>query len=139
MNINPWINPDPPSDLFFASVYTLENGEWVVVLRVHTAACDRAAAAWLLRELLGLVGSGGAGMELEKEGEVRLGIEEYIPSGKGNKPFWARGVDMLGYSVNSFRLANLEFKDAQSPRSSEFVRFKIHSEDTDRIISVSSF
>ncbi|CAI0462283.1 unnamed protein product [Linum tenue] len=41
-----------------------------------------------------------------------LGIEEYIPSGRANKPFWARGEDMLGYSLNALRTAHLEFVDA---------------------------
>ena len=48
---------------------------------------------------------GGIAEEYENEVEVSLGIEDYIPSGKGNKPFWARGIDMLGYSLNSSRLS----------------------------------
>lgn len=137
MSRNMWLNPDPSSDthtdVFFVSVYTLSDDKSAVMLRLHTAACDRAAAAALLRKLLELVGE-RTERELSKEGVVNLGIEDYIPNGKANKPFWARGVDMLGYSMNSFRLANLEFKDIQLPRSSEFIRLKMSSEDTDRIL-----
>ncbi|XP_034694539.1 uncharacterized protein LOC117920938 [Vitis riparia] len=133
LNLNTWHNPDPSSntetDLFFASVYTLSNDEWVVTLRLHTAACDRTSAVALLRKLLALMG-GGREKELEKETELSLGIEDMIPSGKANKPFWARGVNMLGYSLNSFRLANLNFIDANSPRSSEVVRLHLPADHT---------
>ncbi|KAI3447450.1 hypothetical protein Pfo_004115 [Paulownia fortunei] len=141
LNKNSWQNPDPSSDtdLFFASLYTLENNKWAVALRLHTSACDRTSAVALLRELLGMMeeGEGVVGVEgeLGKEMEVSLGIEEYIPCGQGNKPFWARGVDMLGYSLNSFRLANLSFKDTVSPRMSRVVRLQMNAEDTGRILS----
>ncbi|KAL2503033.1 hypothetical protein Fot_36881 [Forsythia ovata] len=140
LNKNAWQNLDPSvdtvADLFFASTYTLENGRWVVALRLHTSACDRTSALALLRELLGLIGGEGLdSLELGKDMEISLGIEDYIPSGKGNKPFWARGVDMLGYSLNSLRFANLSFKDTESPRMSQVVRLQLNSEDTDRILS----
>lgn len=140
LNLNTWHNPDPSSntetDLFFASVYTLSNDEWVVTLRLHTAACDRTSAVALLRKLLALMG-GGREKESEKETELSLGIEDMIPSGKANKPFWARGVNMLGYSLNSFRLANLNFIDANSPRSSEVVRLHLPADHTALITAVS--
>ncbi|KAG8374102.1 hypothetical protein BUALT_Bualt11G0096000 [Buddleja alternifolia] len=141
LNRNSWQDPDPSSDadLFFASVYTLEDDKWVVALRLHTSACDRASAVALLSELLGMMGEGGRGggveVELGKEVGVSLGIEEYIPSGEGNKPFWARGVDMLGYSLNSLRLSNFSFKDSVSPRESRVVRLKLNEEDTNQILS----
>lgn len=109
------------------------------MLRLHTSACDRAAGAALLRELLELVGGGGTGRELKGSGEVRLGIEDLIPNGKANKPFWARGVDMLGYSLNSFRLSNLEFKDVKLPRTTQMVKLRINPQDTDKLLAVSHF
>ena len=111
------------------------------MLRLHTSACDRTAAVALLKGFLREIGGGeGGGVDLglgESE-EVSLGIEELIPSGKANKPFWARGVDLLGYSLNSFRLANLEFKDSSSTRHSQVVRLKISTEETERLVSVSN-
>ncbi|KAK2985985.1 hypothetical protein RJ640_026457 [Escallonia rubra] len=139
MNLNPWSDSDGPTsgvDLFFASVYEVSADTWAVVLRVHTAACDRTAAVALLRELLELmVEGGGAEGESNGEAEVSLGIEDYIPSGKADKRFWARGADMLGYSLNSFRLANLSFEVAGFPRKSEVVRFELNADETDRIVS----
>ncbi|KAL5806542.1 hypothetical protein ACOSQ4_029275 [Xanthoceras sorbifolium] len=142
LNQNVWHSPNPPSEMeskmFFVSVYALSETQWVVVFRLHTSVCDRAAAAALLREVLKLIGdSNGEGIkeEYEKRFEVSLGIEEYIPSGKVNKPFWARGMDILGYSLNSFRLANINFVDANSPRYSQVVRLQMNPDDTQRLLS----
>ncbi|CAK9159827.1 unnamed protein product [Ilex paraguariensis] len=124
INTNTWCanndSLDSQIDVFFASVYTLSDDRWAVMRRLQTSACDWTSAVSLLRELLSLIGEGKKEelelqREVEEEMEVGLGIEDYIPPGKANKPFWARGVDMLGYSLNSLRLANLNFKgiDAQ--------------------------
>ncbi|XP_042012335.1 uncharacterized protein LOC121760783 [Salvia splendens] len=138
LNTNSWQNPHPSSDtdLFFASLYSLEGGNSVLALRLHTSACDRAAAGALLKELVAFMeAKQGIQGESGKEMKVSLGIEDCIPSGQGNKPFWSRGVDMLGHSLNSFRLANLSFKDTASPRLSRVVRFKMSEEDTGKILS----
>ncbi|EXB54583.1 hypothetical protein L484_019153 [Morus notabilis] len=120
-------------------LYCLSEAERALALRLHTAACDRTAAAALLRGLVkelggGGVGEGGAEQGFEGSGEGSLGIEEIIPKGKADKPFWARGVDVLGYSLNAFRLSNLEFRDAVSPRSSRVVRLQINRRDTERLL-----
>ncbi|KAH6798884.1 GATA zinc finger protein [Perilla frutescens var. frutescens] len=138
LNKNSWQNPDPSSDvdLFFASLYSLEKNMWVLALRLHTSACDRAAAAALLSQLVAIMEEKeGVEGESGKEMKASFTIEDCIPCGQGNKPFWARGVDMLGYSLNSFRLANLSFKDTASPRLSRVVRLRMNAEDTARILS----
>nr|GLL46219.1 uncharacterized protein LOC109189606 [Ipomoea trifida] len=145
LNRNTWHNPDPSSDsdsdsdTFFATVYDLNGGKRALALRLHTSACDRATAAALLTELLPpLVGNGGqeegTQREIQSQGEVGLGIEDYIPNGKANKPFWARGLDMLGYSLNSFRLSNIAFHDTESPRASQVARLTLDKHDTRRIL-----
>lgn len=152
LNLNPWNNPDPSSnadadadadadpdpdtDLFFASAYTLGDDEWTLMLRLHTAVCDRTSGVALLRKLLELVG-GKKEKELGKEAELSPGIEDLIPCGKANKPIWARGVNMLGYSLNSLRLTNLNFKDADSSRSSQVVRLHLPADHTAQITAVS--
>lgn len=145
MNQNTWSNlshqQNTESNLFYLSIYTLSEAQWAVILRLHTSICDRAAAVGLLRELLELMVEKGGGIEREYERiyEVNLGIEDYIPSGKANKPFWARGVDMLGYSLNSFRLANISFLDADSPRYSQVVRLQLNGDETAKLLAVSGF
>lgn len=156
LNQNAWItNPSllgTKNDMLFASVYALPSGggassRWVVVLRLHASACDRTTAVSLLRELLTLMGTEeeeisqmitGTG---SKQGpiskDIMMAIEDLIPKGKAKKTLWARGVDMLGYSVNSLRLTNLKFKDTKSPRSTQVVRLLISPDDTHRILAVS--
>lgn len=147
-NNTTWRNPEHPlyadKDIMYASVYTLSEAQWALTLRLHTSACDRTAAASLLRELLEFVtamsGYGeGAETEIGDNVEVNLGIEQMIPAGKANKPFWARGVDMLGYSLNSFRLSNLDFIDVDSPKRSQLVRLQMTPLDTQKLLAVSNF
>lgn len=145
LNENTWYDGDQSlntnSDVLFASIYTLSEKKWVFVIRAHIVACDRTTGVSLLRELLALMGDEGSGggleMEIGNKGEVNLGIEDLIPNGKAKKGLWERGVDMLGYSVNSLRLTNLKFKDSKSNRSSQVVRFQINKDDTERIFTVS--
>ncbi|XP_022982938.1 uncharacterized protein LOC111481632 [Cucurbita maxima] len=138
-----WLNPSHPSysdtDVMFATVYAVSDGQWAVFLTLHTAACDRVAAASLLRELLVLTAAEGkiegGGFKIGDNGEIGSGIEDLIPSGKAHKPLWARGLDMLGYSLNSFRFANLEFKDASSERFSQMIRLKLNSDETQKLLA----
>ncbi|KAK4755218.1 hypothetical protein SAY87_008975 [Trapa incisa] len=142
MGQNSWRDVDPSSDrdweLLHASVYSLEEARWTVVLRIHTAACDRAAAEAVMRELLAVVGGGGAvgkGMDGEEKKEVDAEIEKLIPPGKADKPFWVRGVNLLGYSLTSLRMSNIDFVDTSSPRSSQVVRLRMNSDDTRRLLA----
>eukprot|EP00268_Persea_americana_P036019 TRINITY_DN3550_c0_g2_i1.p1 TRINITY_DN3550_c0_g2~~TRINITY_DN3550_c0_g2_i1.p1 ORF type:complete len:448 (+),score=88.94 TRINITY_DN3550_c0_g2_i1:108-1451(+) len=139
LNQNPWSESQEPqdqdsSDVFFATLYSLPDSKWVLALRLHTSVCDRSSVVGLSRELLGLMGGGEGGVKREEE-EVGLAIEELVPKGKGDKPFWARGVDLLGYSLNSLRISSLGFQDAGSSRVSEVVRLQMSREETDRLLA----
>uniref|UniRef100_A0A2N9IE94 Condensation domain-containing protein n=1 Tax=Fagus sylvatica TaxID=28930 RepID=A0A2N9IE94_FAGSY len=127
LNQNTWSNSpnrascniDTTNDMFFATIYALPSTKWVVVFRLHVSACDRTTAVSLLRELLMLLGDqedrGGLVNEMGKnKGEVSLKIEDLIPNRKAKKPLWARGVDMLNYSVASLK-----------PHKSEIQRYKL--------------
>ena len=73
-----------------------------------------------------------------KEAGLGKAIEDMIPSGKGDKPFWARGIDVLGYSLNAFRFSNLSFVDAEEPnRRSQVVRMKLERDQTLKLVAVS--
>lgn len=139
-NNAPWQNPSsfPPSgaDVLFASVYALpdDDGKHVLALRFHTAVCDRTTAVSLLQELTGE----GTLKGIKNEGEGSFGIEDVVPSEKSKKKLWARGIDMLGYSVNSFRLTNLKFNDVKGPRHSLVVRLQMNLHHTSRILAVST-
>ncbi|GMJ02903.1 hypothetical protein like AT3G52610 [Hibiscus trionum] len=140
LNQNAWTSTSfsTKTDVVFASVYALPGASrWVVVLRLHAAACDRTTAVSLLRELLALMAIEDEGEKeiTMNEGEISLAIEDLLPKGVAKKTLWARGVDMLTYSVNSLRLTNLKFKDAKSPRSTQVVRLLFNADDTHKILS----
>ncbi|KAL2503035.1 hypothetical protein Fot_36883 [Forsythia ovata] len=141
LNNNKWSDPNSfPSngiDVVFASVYTLSDTKFVIVLRFNTVICDRTTAVSLLRELMELAKDGQNGVvqkTIENDEEGNLGIEDLIPSGLAKKTFWVHGMDMLGYSVNSLRLTNLKFKNVKWPRCSKVVRLQMNTQDTDRIL-----
>ncbi|OVA10016.1 Condensation domain [Macleaya cordata] len=145
LNQNLWSESESDSenfendlDLFCATLYSLEESKWVLAFRLHTSICDRTSAVTLLSELLELVGENeeGVKLELKNEDEVNLGIEDLIPSGKADKPFWSRGKDLFGYSLNSFRFSNLDFEDVISkPRSSGVVRLQMSPNETERLLA----
>ncbi|TKY53109.1 hypothetical protein E2542_SST24632 [Spatholobus suberectus] len=135
MNRDTWRDPTAgDADVLHATTYTVAPDRFAVFLRLHTAACDRAAAVALLKELLRLVG-GGSGEEAAEEEKVNSAIEDLIPEGKMNKPFWARGLDVLGYSLNALRFANLSFVDAGSPRCSRIVRLQLNVDETKNLLA----
>ncbi|XP_020594940.1 uncharacterized protein LOC110035042 [Phalaenopsis equestris] len=147
MSRNPWAELEEGKSVgpFFVSVYELqEPGHSVVALRFHTAVCDRIAGIAILKALMGYISSGGGadreGREdsaKEKEGEIGLAIEDLIRNEDARKPFWARGKDLIGYSLNGIRSSVLRFEDAGSARKSEFVRFVMDAAATRRLLTVS--
>lgn len=143
LNLNTWQDPSGASgtSMFSASVYAMPNSTWTVAMRLHVAACDRTTAVSLLREMLVLMkeeeGSTENNNEGWNKGEVSSAIENIVPDGKGKKGIWARGVDVLGYSINSLRLTNLKFHDTKSVRFSNVVRVKLDENETKRVLAVS--
>ncbi|GER29052.1 Ras guanine nucleotide exchange factor L [Striga asiatica] len=128
--------PHEGINVICAGVYALSEAKCAIVLRLHASVCDRTTAVSLLRELMELTAEAdgvtgkGTGKGISNDGEGKMGIEGMIPVGKAKKTIWAHGVDMLGYSVNSFRLSNLKFKDTKMPRFSEVVRMQMDARQT---------
>ncbi|KAK1437934.1 hypothetical protein QVD17_03734 [Tagetes erecta] len=136
LNINEWcdhVTSVGGLQLWFANVYTLPDKKWVLVLRLHAGICDRTTAVSLLKELKEAMGAEGGGGGYKEKGNV--GIEELIPVEKAKKTIWARGMDMVTYSVKSFTLTNLKFKDAKSARRSEVVRLKMSTQETHMLLT----
>lgn len=147
MNRNPWAELDDGKSVgsFFASVYELgECGQSVLVLRFHTGVCDRIAGVAILKVLMDLMVRGAADRERiedaeeEKEGEIGLAIEDLIRKEDASKPFWIRGKDLIGYSLNGLRSSVLQFEDASSARKSEFVRLVMDAAATQMLLTVST-
>ncbi|XP_057860006.2 uncharacterized protein LOC131068763 [Cryptomeria japonica] len=151
LNINPWVeSPDfqQPKDMLIAKLYHLpQDNSSLFILRIHTSICDRASAATILKEMLHAFyekkfghpppqrasPSQTEGCDFNEEDLNFMAIEDAIPKGKANKPFWAHGIDLLGYSLGSRRHSYLPFEDPQSPRRSQVVRLCLSSEETTRL------
>ncbi|XP_039068369.1 uncharacterized protein LOC120214571 [Hibiscus syriacus] len=119
LNHNAWTSSttsfSTKTDVVFASSYALPS-----------------AARWALT-LMGVEDENEKEITMNK-GEISLASEYLLPKGMAKKTLWARGVDMLSYSVNFLSLTNLKFKDAKSPRSTQVVRLLINPDNTDKIL-----
>ncbi|KAL5220929.1 hypothetical protein ABZP36_025642 [Zizania latifolia] len=145
LNRNPWAaaaaasepEPDAPPVLF-ATLYDMPppaGGGSALFLRIHTAACDRAASASLVRELVALLGGDGAAAAGSPEdAAVHAALEERIPQRNSWKPFWARGLDMVGYSINGLRTSTLPFEVTGTERSTQMLRLFFDREETTRLL-----
>lgn len=72
--------------------------------------------------------------EKEAAGISLVAIEDAIPKGMADKPFWAHGVDILGYSLGSRRHAMLPFLNVeQLERRSETTCLKLSVGDTQKL------
>ncbi|XP_078181777.1 GATA zinc finger protein [Carex rostrata] len=139
LNENPWSDPNPDETVpvFFATIYESPKlDESILVMKFHTAVCDRTSAASIIMELMDLIGREGTG---EKSGidevAIKAGLEDLVPKQDTYKPFWTRGKDLLGYSLNGLRSCTLQFEDTDSVRRSEVIRLVFTKEETDILLS----
>uniref|UniRef100_A0A0D9V833 Phthiocerol/phthiodiolone dimycocerosyl transferase C-terminal domain-containing protein n=1 Tax=Leersia perrieri TaxID=77586 RepID=A0A0D9V833_9ORYZ len=148
LNRNPWsaTASEPDADappVLFVTFYELPppSSAAALFVRIHTAACDRAASASLIRELVAsLAGDGdeaassSASAGEPEDAAVRAALEERIPQRDSWKPFWARGIDMVGYSINGLRTSTLPFEVTGTERSTQMVRLGFDREETTRLL-----
>ncbi|GAU16102.1 hypothetical protein TSUD_339730 [Trifolium subterraneum] len=141
LNINTWQDRNgSESDMLFVSIYAMSDSTSVVVMRLHVVACDRTTAVSILRELLVLIKDDHDDDEKTEENyglneKICLAIEDLVPGRKAKKHIWSRGLDMLSYSVNSFRFTNLKFNDTKNARFSQVVRMQLNHNDTKRVLA----
>ncbi|KAL6840276.1 hypothetical protein ACP4OV_030086 [Aristida adscensionis] len=140
LNRNPWAEPSAPdAPVLFATLYDLPppGGGAALFLRIHTVACDRSAAAALASELVALLGGGEEGAAAERAPETaaaEAALEERIPQRDTWKPFWARGRDMVGYSINGLRTSALPFVETGTARSTQMLRLGFGRDETARLL-----
>uniref|UniRef100_A0A3B6ENV5 Phthiocerol/phthiodiolone dimycocerosyl transferase C-terminal domain-containing protein n=2 Tax=Triticum aestivum TaxID=4565 RepID=A0A3B6ENV5_WHEAT len=140
INRNPWAAAAPGPDgapVLFAALYELPPpaGGAALFVLIHAAVCDRAASEALLRELLALLGGAGVGGPEVKEeaAAVEAGLEKRMRK-KDARPLWARGVDIVGYSLDGLRASTLPFEETGTARSTHMVRLRFGREDTTRLL-----
>lgn len=161
LNTNIWPQREhytKPVQLFVVRLYLLPENRSLMILRLHTAACDRVSAATVSTEILKAlfkIGRGelaapavshdaeaelslplqqDTGMEDKNSGFDLPPVEATIPPGKANKPFWAHGIDLLGYSLGSRRHALLPFHDSESPRRTGLIRSSLSFDHTQTLL-----
>lgn len=126
---------DCPIPVFVPKLYLLPStSHSLLVLRVHAAAADMASTSTLVKQIVSSlkeirVSSNGEGQEV-----LLPSIEDGIPPGQANKPFWAHGVDVLGYGLTSRRHAYLPFEDTESERTSKLIRAALTAEATSLLL-----
>ncbi|KAL3699074.1 hypothetical protein R1sor_017096 [Riccia sorocarpa] len=118
----------------------------LLTVRMHSAVCDRVSSATLLMDLLkalrgaSSIGDKKVGLENDQDPPAEMcsnnlvAIEDAIPPGQANKPFWAHGIDVIGYSLGSRRHSLLPFADPDEQRRSKFIHSVLSVEQTQLLL-----
>ncbi len=152
-----------PFPVFETKLYHLTAGTSFLVFRLHAAAADMSCTSTVARSFVDSLhrldqlekagqksiikaayqGSREEGEEEQEEQEEELqqlpSMEAAIPPGQAKKPFWAHGVDVVGYGLSSRRHAYLPFRNSKAPRMSRFIPATLTIEATDQLLKVISF
>lgn len=143
-----------PVPVFEPKLYLLPESQSLLVLRLHAAAADMASTPIIIKQVVsslykrsGTEKESAEGVEdnleklkLSEPQEVLLPcIEDAIPSGQAKKPFWAHGVDVVGYGLVSRRHAYLPFDNPEGLRQSKLLRAGLTAEATDLLLKVFFF
>ncbi|CAI5483523.1 unnamed protein product [Closterium sp. Yama58-4] len=153
---------DEAASLLCFRMYRLHEGRSLILFRAHTSVCDRKSAGIIVEDLLSFLddeinGGGirpdiGSTNECSENGLNSKGndqfatsqkaelptptlkdVESCIPPELSRKPFWAHGLDVVGYGLNSRRYSWLPFHDSSSERQSALVRSGLSRSDTERL------
>lgn len=110
-----------PLPVFAPKLYLLPESQSLLVLRLHAAAADMASTATIVKHIVSSLRRSEG--RVPHDGEAVLpSVEDAIPPGQANKPFWAHGVDVVGYGLVSRRHAYLPFDDTDGVRTSNLLR-----------------
>lgn len=120
-----------PFRVIEARLYRFPNTDSLIIVKLHPAAADHVSAVGVssqflkhlqdfviaeengedLQELIDRRLSVELEKRLEMDEEVPACVEDAIPPGKARKPFWAHGLDVLGYGLSAFRHAILPLEN----------------------------
>lgn len=128
-----------PIPVFVPKLYILPHSESLLVLRLHSAAVDMASTATIVKQIVSSLHTRSGtealeNFEVSEEIVILPSVEDGIPPGQANKPFWAHGVDVVGYGLVSRRHAYLPFEDTESVRKSKLLRGALSTEATNLLL-----
>lgn len=126
---------DYPVAVFQPKLYRLKNGSSLLLLRVHAAAADMASLGTILRHVVSFLGKKEE-PRVSEPGVDLVSLEDGIPPGQADKPFWAHGMDVVGYGLSSRRHAYLPFEDTKSDRVSKLIRAALTADATTSLLKV---
>ncbi|KAG0619683.1 hypothetical protein M758_4G157000 [Ceratodon purpureus] len=136
--LNMGFSKDYPTAVFQPKVYVLPGDRSLLVLRVHAAAADMASTPTMVKQIVSSLQRRSVidyrNVSGEGEEMVLPSVEDAIPPGQANKPFWAHGMDVVGYGLSSRRHAYLPFDDTESARSSKLIRAALTAGATDLLL-----
>lgn len=132
-----------PFPVLESKLFLLPESHCLLVLRIHAAAADVASTATVIKQIIGslhkrldegveTLGNG----KISNEEEFLPAVEDAIPSGQANKPFWAHGMDMVGYGLGSRRHAYIPFHDPDNARYSKLISADLKTEATSLLLKV---
>ncbi|EFJ04195.1 hypothetical protein SELMODRAFT_432639 [Selaginella moellendorffii] len=110
---------DHTVDIFQIHVYEeASSGSSIIVLRFHSGACDRYSSSTAAQEFVAALDRCvEAGVECERQEQQRQDrdgllpcMEDLVPKSKASKGFFKKGIDAVGYALNSSKSALLPFQ-----------------------------
>jgi len=130
-----------PFRVIEARLYRFPNTDSLIILKLHPAAADYVSAVGITSQLLKhlhnfvMAEENGEDLQelidrrlsielekrLEMHEEIPTSVEDAIPPGKARKPFWAHGLDVLGYGLSAFRHAILPLENVVDNRKSRIL------------------
>lgn len=134
-----------PIAVFQPKLYLLPDSRSLLVLRVHAAAADMASTPTMVKQIVSSLQKGSAinyrnvSGGIDSEEELLPSVEDAIPPGQANKPFWAHGMDVVGYGLSSRRHAYLPFDNTESSRRSKLIRAALTAGATNLLLKVFFF
>lgn len=86
----------------------------IVVIRIHSGACDRHSCFVITKQFLSALNAVVEGRQPEfPDGpgrhELLSSMEDMIPKGKADKGFFTKGLDAIGYALDSKKYSLLPF------------------------------
>lgn len=146
-----------PFRVIEARLYRFPNTDSLIIMKLHPAAADDVSTVSVfsqflkhlqdfvmaeengedLQELINRRLSVEMEKRLEMDEEVPPCVEDAIPPGMASKPFWARGLDVLGYGLSSFRHALIPLENViDNNRKSRIIITDFGESDTSKILQM---
>ncbi|XP_057827028.2 uncharacterized protein LOC131038564 [Cryptomeria japonica] len=137
----------PPLDVLEVHFYRNSSmPQTIIVIRIHSGACDRTSCCVMVKHFLTALNAIVEGRKPEfpdspGKNELTSPMEDMIPKGKADKGFLTKGLDVLGYALDSKKYSLLPFNPefTKMPNNgcfmSDIVTYNLGREGTNALYS----